>query len=347
VSKSAPVALQAVTPKGLPTEKGVAAIIGLAVAGVLSVLALMTRGDYPASFQADIEAMQDTTQWVAWVLVLAIQAAIWFALLVPIILVTSKSTAGWSFTLGVLVGLVFVLIILPFVSPFMFERPHRVQEALDQRLRWLTGFGSVVGFVAAIGIVRTVKQIVSTPIPRVPSVEEVSSYVEMRRRLLFLGGVLALIVALAVLSFGGFRNAVVAMETARATRETAAAEVARDDEKPDHLKAAARATKRATRFGVELVWAYGLYYSFVLVLVYLPAYLSLLDRGRKIRDAIKPAVLPTDSAYEETKKVRAELDEILQLKVGAVEGLKAATLILVPLVTSLASTLVGGVEIAG
>lgn len=346
--QSAPAGLQAVSPMGTPTEGGLAAVIAAALIGALVTLYLMTEVAYPAEFSADVEAMQNTSQWVGWVLVLAIQTATWFALLVPVFRVMVASSAPWSVTMFAHIALVLVLLALPFLATDMFDRTHEVQGAFTSRLLGLSAVGSIVGLLAAVGILRTGAEIAHAESPENPRGDEVRAYLEIRRRLVFLGGVLAVIVALAMLATGGQRNTIVAMETARATAAEAAAEVAEnDDEKEGHLMTAASATRRATRFGVELVWAYGLYYSFVLIIVYLPAYMSMLARGRTIRDQLAPEVLPTQVGYEESKKVRDALDDVLRLKLSAVESLKVAALVLVPVATSFASTLLGETKVGG
>ena len=346
VTSPTPTALQAVAPEGVPSQTAISAMIALAAAGAVATVLLMTVVGYPEGYPG-IDEMKDTSQWVIWVLVLAIQVATWFGLAWPVIQSSSKSTAAWSPNLIAYAVVVLFLLSLPFSSAFFFERAHPVQEALAPRLTLFAVLGSAFGFVAAVGVGRTRAQIEGMTFSTPPTEQDVNEYLEVRRRLVFLGSVLALTVALAVLATGGLRNTVVAMETGRATEATSAAAVAADAEKNDHLTAAAEATARAARFGTDLVMAYGLYFSFLLILIYLPAYLTLLAQGRRLRDEIKPGALPTDASYEDTKRVRDELDGILQLKLGYAESLKAATLILIPLLTSLGSTLLGGVEITG
>lgn len=343
----APLALQAIRPTGTPAEAGVTAVLAAAFLGLCLTVYAMAGAAYSSKYLTDVEAMKDTSQWVVWVLVLAIQTATWFALLVPIIRVTAASKAQTSKSLLAHIAVVSGLLILPFMAMLMFERTHSVQGAFTSRLVVLSFVGSIVGLVAAIGVLRTGVQIEETQVSESPSEVDVANYREVRRRLTFLGAVLALIVGLALLATGGQRNTIVAMETARASEEKAASEITAGAAKNEHLRAAAEATRRASRFGVDLVWGYGLYYSYVLILVYLPAYLSLLSLGRRLRDALAPEVLPTNSTFENSKKVRDALDDVLQLRLGAAESLKVATLILVPVATSLASTLLGGVKVGG
>jgi len=214
----------------------------------------------------------------------------------------------------------------------------------------LTAIGSVVGFIAALGVIRAqqdVTELLDAP-PQADESTEVAAYLALRRRVLFLGGALALIVALAVAATGGLRNTIVAMETARATAATAQAErVENLPNKKPHLEDTATAAARATRFGVEAVWTYGLYYSFVLIIVFLPTYLSLIGVGRAIRDRHYAPLLPGSSDFEARTKARAAMDDILQLKQGLGETIKAGGVVLVPVLTSLLSTMLGGVTIEG
>jgi hypothetical protein len=141
----------------------------------------------------------------------------------------------------------------------------------------------------------------------------------------------------------------VARETALAASKNALAarlvDTEEADEKKAALEAAAAATARADRFGVELVLSVGLYYSFVLLLIYLPTHASITAAGRSIRDREYPLPLPNHPEYEARKKQHDAMNELLQLNVGAASALKPATLVLIPLVSSLASTLLGGVKV--
>lgn len=359
-------------------------VLFLAAAGAIGAVVFMTISDYGGD--PDVDRMKDTAQWLAWVLVLAVQASVWFALIPGLVSSLVGAKGAWSRSQTVQVVIIVVLLFAPVLSGLIFGDSHDAQAALTSRMIAFLVVGTFVGSLAVTAIVRTHREITDLPTsspssPPLGGVEEnakpseaiVDRYLELRGRLRYLGGVTAVIVALAVLSTGGQRNTIVAMETARAT--LAAANAAQLEDLPgtptaanaeapkvsveecettdadatvtrrDFLLAAAQATARATRFGVELVWSFGLYYSFVLVLVYLPPYLSLIEKGRRLRDERHPPLLPGEADYEARKKVRDEMTSVLQLDASATETLRAATLLLIPLLTSFASTLLGGTEL--
>lgn len=331
--KLAPIALGVVPSQGSHPARGLPLILGLAFVGMAGMAAWMSAPD----FTERVGTLDDQPQWVTWILVLAIQASVFLAVLPAVWIETSRSKLKFRGTpLTTLVILLALLLLLP-VTAVSADPIHPIQDVLRGRTWPITLAGNLVAALAAAGIVRTHKEIeeaAPTASPRDPD-EDVAIFLELRRRLRLLGGILAVLVALAVFGAGAQRNAIVAMEVANAAEATAS-------EKP---AVAAEATERAERFGIELVWSYGLYYSFALVLAYLPPYLSLTALGRAIRDKHTPAVAPNDAAFEERKKVRDAWDDVLQLKTTTAESLRAATLVLVPLITSLGSTLLGGVKV--
>lgn len=367
-----PTGLRAFAPLGVPTPKRLAALVAAALVGTAGALWLMTQVGYggSAELQAMVEDMKTTPQWIAWVVVLGIQTALWAALIPAVRGAIRQAEGRWTRwpTLQALV--ILALVFAPVLGSEMADPVHPVQEILRGRMRWLTIVGTIVGFLAVIAIVRAHEEVRKLHEDASDvSVElrvHVERYRELRTRLHFLGGALAVIVALAVLSTGGQRNTIVAMETARATKAAAGAQVlekrADDAHGPlvtrqdcptegaepttaDCLAAAAAATARAARFGVEAVWAFGLYYTFALMLIYVPSYLSLLEAGRRIRDRYR-LPLPGDSDHEQNTKARAELSQVLGLEKSPLESLRAATLVLIPLLSSLASNLLGGVAVA-
>jgi hypothetical protein len=332
--KLAPIALGVVPSEGSHPARGLPAILGLALLGMAGTVAWMTT----PGFTDRVGDLADRPQWVTWIVVLAIQAAVFLGVLPAVWIETRRSKLKFRGTpLATLVVLLALLMLLPIAATVLVDPAHPVQDVLRRRIWPISVAGNIVAALAAAGIVRTHKEIeeaAPTADASDPD-EDVASFSELRRRLRLLGGLLAVLVALAVFGAGAQRNAIVAMEVANAADATARA---------NEVEAAA-ANARAERFGIELVWSYGLYYSFALVLVYMPPYLSLMALGRAIRDKHTPPVAPNDPAYEGGKKVRDAWDEVLQLKTTTAESLRAATLVLVPLITSLGSTLLGGVKV--
>lgn len=346
VPTTAPAALRTIPSTLLGGGAWLPAVLALALAGIAGTAWWMTED----SFVAKLGSLPETSQWVAWVVVLSIQTGIFLALAPVAVIEAARAVRRLRPVSVPHVAAVVALIALPLLVHRFFDPSHDIQEVLDERVGLLILVGMVVAVVAAVAVVGVNAEMAAV---RPSSSEAFSEYWSLRDRLRVLGSILALIVATAVLSAGAGRNAVVAMESATATAKLAEAETfIGEDELSKERKAgllaeAATATKAANRFGVDVVWSYGLYYSFVLVLVYLPPYLSLLALGRAIRDAAAKREFPGSPGYETAKKNRDAWDEELQLKVTATETLRAATLVLIPLVSSLGSSLLGGVKVGG
>jgi hypothetical protein len=87
--------------------------------------------------------------------------------------------------------------------------------------------------------------------------------------------------------------------------------------------------------------AYGAYFTLLVVLVYLPTFLSLQAIGRKLHDAFFPQIFPSTENWADIRDRRKYLEELLQLQVGAYQSLHASIVVLAPLISSIISTLLG------
>ncbi|WP_084510661.1 hypothetical protein [Nocardia lijiangensis] len=81
----------------------------------------------------------------------------------------------------------------------------------------------------------------------------------------------------------------------------------------------------------QAVWVYGLYYTALLALSYGPAHVALLSVGRSIRDTIVGGTPIGKAEVEDWLRRRQELDGLLQLGQNPVSNIKAATLVVSPL----------------
>jgi hypothetical protein len=294
--------------------------------------------------------MRATPQWTVWVLILALQVGTFAALAPPVWAAAVKSPGAWDPPTCAHIAAVLALLALPFVGRFVFGVPHRVQGAFTWRLLVVGALGSVLAFGAAVAVIRTRQGLARLVRDRSKTTAElVDDYVRARKQLVVLGSLLAMLIALAVMGAGGLRNAIVARETARAAEQAAVAAAAEDGSalQAEAARAAALATSRANRFGVELVWAYGLYYSFALVLIYVPAHVAATATGEALRDRLHPAPLPGDADYDPKKKAHDAMTERLLLNKSPITALRPVTVVLIPLASSLASTLLGGVKLGG
>lgn len=92
-----------------------------------------------------------------------------------------------------------------------------------------------------------------------------------------------------------------------------------------------------TDFTVEKVLVFGLYYTLILTLTFLPTFSSLIATGHKLRDDIIPIPSPHNDAWDTACSKRRKLEKLLALSVT--ESLRALIAILAPVIGSLASLL--------
>jgi hypothetical protein len=92
-------------------------------------------------------------------------------------------------------------------------------------------------------------------------------------------------------------------------------------------------------FPIEYVIVYGLFYTFVLVLIYSPTHLAMTEASRALRDRLCP--INSLSNITDAVDKRRALDDLLQTNMGLGQNLKAGIATLAPLVTALVASLLG------
>jgi hypothetical protein len=78
---------------------------------------------------------------------------------------------------------------------------------------------------------------------------------------------------------------------------------------------------------------FGLVFTLILLLIYLPTHLALTDASRKLRDRLCP--LDSLTSLSQDIEQRRTLDDLLQTNIGITQNLKTGLITLAPLVTSL------------
>ena len=91
-------------------------------------------------------------------------------------------------------------------------------------------------------------------------------------------------------------------------------------------------------FSNNMVLAHGLYFTFLLGVLYVPTYVVLQMYGRLLVDKVYPVTTLDD--YRGKDPLRKQFDEILNLNITVGQNLRAGLFILAPLVTSLFSSLI-------
>lgn len=92
-------------------------------------------------------------------------------------------------------------------------------------------------------------------------------------------------------------------------------------------------------YPMSYVIIFGLIFTIMLLLVYIPTHLALSESSRNLRDNIYP--LKSITELKETVEKRKSLDELLQTNVGVTQNLKSGMVTLAPLVSSLVASLLG------
>lgn len=92
-------------------------------------------------------------------------------------------------------------------------------------------------------------------------------------------------------------------------------------------------------FPMSYVILFGLIFTIILLLVYVPTHITLSEISRNLRDSIYP--LDSVSDIKETIEKRKILDELLQTNVGVWQNVKSGMVTLTPLVSSLVVSLLG------
>jgi len=88
---------------------------------------------------------------------------------------------------------------------------------------------------------------------------------------------------------------------------------------------------------VTYVLLFGLIFTILLLLIYIPAHLALAETSRKLRDRLCP--LDTFDTLKQDIDQRKTLDELLQTNIGITQNLKSGLITLFPLVSSLITSL--------
>lgn len=195
-----------------------------------------------------------------------------------------------------------VIVLLAVVAPLFSSRPDYVPHH-TVKLGFLTLVGALVGLVAAEGIwlVRGGLASVARDGVSERALERFQFLQSELRRFL---GTLGAILGLLVLATAAQRHAVL-------------------DYAPN------------ANYDFELVLVYGLFFSILIGAIYLPAHLTLMAVGDRLRDSFFPALAPAAAEWEERTRRREQFGRMLELDVGPFGRLSANAAILTPLIGSL------------
>jgi hypothetical protein len=276
----------------------------LAGAGVL----LVGAGSDPRSLQ-----FVQTPGFVVWASVMAVQVAVWAVLAVPlwseIVDLVRHHTVGrtvWAIPAVVALALVMLAVFSPAAG---FDWPLVGHHAKVWLLTALAALG--VGLPAVFGI-GLVQDLVRRTVPSTDDTDSIRMALASRSRIRRFLGSAGAVIGLAVLASGSLRLAVVP------------------------------AFVPASSFPPVSVLLYGAFFSALLIVVYVPAHLSLRRLCTEIREASFPLEgmpPPTSAELETWLNGRKRIDTLTEANVTIGSQLQAAVFILAPLTSAAITTL--------
>jgi hypothetical protein len=246
----------------------------------------------------------------AWVVLLGANVAMWFVLFMPTIqrfLAIEVIAVGRRIELVLTLGVFATLFIVPLLPP-VAKWISGVQPATGDYPVLLIG-GLVAGIpMAGIWRINAVtRQLHPDGRGGDPPARSATLYLTLQDHLQAFLWIVGLVISLGTLALG-----------------FAAQALTQDPRFPDVPS--------------HTVWAYGLYYTALLALSYGPTHVALTSVGGSIRDTILGAMPVDQTEVEAWLRRRTELGGLLLLSQGPLSEIKAAILVVSPLLTSLLST---------
>jgi hypothetical protein len=277
-------------------------------------------------------------EFAIWVMLIAAQVALAAVALVPLIRVAVRETRGLVADRGGTDGLGWV--VLAFFAftgvavTFGFSARLLPADVMKDRMRlprdwplfhYELKINVVVALVLAAGLLAVIGiWVVGLRLDRLfrdagrtPTDADVNEFIRLRQTLMLLLGVVAAIIGLATLATGALRNAVLALDA-----------FAKPNTSPPPYQ-----------FDEQYVLIYGLFFTGLLAVAFLPSFFAMRSAGGRIRDAALPLLPPTSPDFAARVDARTKLDTFLQINVSASASFKASVAIFTPLATALVGLL--------
>ena len=96
-------------------------------------------------------------------------------------------------------------------------------------------------------------------------------------------------------------------------------------------------------FPVSHALIFGLFFTILLLLVYVPVHLTLTETSRKLRDVICP--ITSIETLQEVMPLRKQLDEMLQINVDIISNFNQGFMTLAPFISSLFAGIIGDIKL--
>ncbi len=313
------------------TEVSPSSVLTAALVGIAFALAVILV-DAPSP--TGTGAFVDTGEYKLWVFVIIAQAALWAALVRPLLACARRLWDVWSGDSagGILrTTVLFAVLVEGFVvvtavrSGVDYPLPHH-----RTRILIMSEFGCAVALLggACIALTDAKLEQLRTRVRMRVRVEsrDLAAYLELRDWLRRLVCVEAAIIGVAILSSGALRNAVLAYDAPNHTL----ASLARVSILAPDAHAGFLAYRASSRFPAQYVLVYGAYFTLLLALLTVPVYGRLQAVGRSICHVAFPLGAPRAAEWGDGYENRKRCEELLGLRTGGSGGLVAGVAVLTP-----------------
>ena len=349
---------------------GTLALVVVASAVAAALVPFWILRDWDSSPES--EAFVSTPQFILWVLILCGQAAIWLgaAVFVGVTLRTRWSDLRERNALGIGLGaaLASAVVLTLLAVVLLFGTRLGIYAELPAgsvpsgsawpladhtaKVTPLVGIALLIGGMAIGGMWLTTVAFADLERHAAGSTSSVTRFIELRTELTSLLAVAGVLVGLATLSSGTLRQAVIAASDKDVYREKAVSCLERELADPGKSTAEVRRSVQAdfddlldtypnctqVPFDEQYILAYGLLFTGVLGLAFVPSYFFMRRAGAALRDRSYPLPEPGDAGFFDVVDNRNSFDTLLQTNLSATATFKAGVAILTPLAASLLST---------
>jgi hypothetical protein len=259
----------------------------------------------------DSQRFISSPEFFVWLLLIGAQTALWFAIVIP--LVELWRTLSFDKRILPKCGLYLLGVMLLFAES-KYSRPV-VHPLAYQTLKMplISFIGSIAGTLAIVGIwlVQAASERMECRLESgAEHTKEVKIFLDLQTKLERFLLAAGIIIGAATLATGGLRNATLAYE-------------------------------KTAPFPRENVLLYGMFFSGLLALIYVPAYASLSAVRSALHDAMVPIPETPPDSWNGWYSDRKAVGELLQVQSGPIASFTNGVSILTPLAASLVAILLG------
>ena len=267
---------------------------------------------YGANSTAESILFVDTPQFLIWLFFIIVQTALWALLLFPLTKSLTYFKDAFAHNKGRIL-LPTIMLVLPLFAYIMAYDPTEPMFAyLREKVITLTIIGYCIALLAVIGV--WLVQIVLTNEfgnnEVIVDEKGIMLFLDLHNYLKRFLGIAGIMVGMATLSTGALSNARKVIEPII--------------DSPS-----------------EIAVIYGAFFSGILAIAYIPAYLTLQAKGHLICETIFPMPSPKSAQWDKWYSKRRALEKILKLEINAKDNFEAGVSILAPLFGAVISLLLG------